>query len=187
MPINWQMPTGDVLPFADVREVIREGVRFAVPDATGARVYKNWIYEIDALTMLGKVTAAMRATSGTSLGKVHAWCIGISSAPWQLNEFGVPPILGSEGRMWTWQLAIDVWGFFENDGKEETQKAAEDEARLVSAVLWRNSSEIVAQVPQIGAVRPLQFSNLSPSPFSDGTSVIVAAGQMIVEVTEALS
>lgn len=175
------------LPFGDIRNVIADCIEFTIdPTTSGARIYPQWIYEIDINSMLGKVTAAMRAKSGTSAGMVHCWTIGIERAMWQTIN-GVPDILGSQNSQWYWDIDINVWGFFEHDGTDTTQRAMENEARLVSGSLWRNSNIIVAGTNGLSELKALQFSNLAPTPFSDGTQVAVAAGSMKAIVNEALT
>jgi hypothetical protein len=155
--------------------------------AKGVRIYPHWIYEIDFNTMLGKVTASMRASSGTSINRVHCWTIGIGSASYEVNESGMPDIIGAGNRQWRWQLGIDIWGFFEHEGSAAEQQAAENEARLVSATLWRNAEVLQSGGIGISTITPLMFSNLGPSPFAGGEKVIVASGRLNVFTREALA
>ena len=185
MAITWINIAGqDFLAWDVITDTLKDCVNQVVPNGTGARIYPYWVYEVDPLSLLGKVTAALRATSGTSAAKVHCWTIGISSATIIKNQDGVPNIGGSY--QWKWNLTVDVWGFFENDGTKASQKKAQDEARLISAMIWRNGENMVAEYPKWSAVKPLDFTNIQPTPFSDGSSVIVASGVMQVEVAEAL-
>lgn len=175
------------LSWSVIREAIAEVITFAVDaETSGARIYPHWIYETDAISLLGRVTGLMKCESGTDIGKIHAWSIGLDSAKFTKNRDGVPDVLGSSNSQWTWELKLDVWGFFENDGKKESQKAAEDEARLVAASLWRNAQKLIEQIPLLAQVRPLDFTSLAPTPFSEGSSVIVATGTLTAIANEAL-
>jgi hypothetical protein len=90
-------------------------------------------------------------------------------------------------RQWRWQLGIDIWGFFEHEGSAAEQQAAENEARLVSATLWRNAEVLQSGGIGISTITPLMFSNLGPSPFAGGEKVIVASGRLNVFTREALA
>jgi hypothetical protein len=156
------------------------------PTVSGARVYSHWVYEIDINTMLGKVTAPMFATTGTSEGKVHCWTLGIQRAEYMRNIEGNPEYVGAHNTRWTWLLTIDVWGLWTYDGTKATQNSALAEARLISAAMFRNAEQMLQEMPLLSDVRPLEFTALQPTPFSDGKQICVAAGVMQVAVSEAL-
>ncbi len=184
MPIPWQdISSVQFTEWKTARETIAEGIVQCVPEYT--RVYPNWIYKIDVQTLLGKVTAAMKMTDGNDAGKIHCWTIGIADAKYVKNQQGVPDLIGAF--QWKWNIVLDIWGFFSYDGTKEQQQAAENEARLISAFLWRNSINIVAGVPGLSRIGPLEFGGVQPTPFSDGSDVIVASGSMPIEISEAMT
>lgn len=188
MPVNFvninaapKLAWGSVLELA--ADCIREHVN---PAASGARVYPYWVYELDIATMLGRVTAPMIATSGTSEGKVHCWTLGIASAVYLRGASGAPEYVGGANSLWNWLITLDVWGLWSYDGTRTSQNVAIDEARLISAALFRNKEPMVAGTPSLVDVRPLEFTSLQPTPFSDGKLISVASGTMQVVVKEAL-
>lgn len=187
MPLSYvDISAEPAFSWSTLRQAIADCIATVVKPATGARIYPNWIYEMDVQTMLGKVTAPMRATSGTSNAKVHCYTIGISQAMHQRDANGRNPIVGGQNTRWTWDLTIDVWGLFEYDGTAAMQKSAEDEARLVSAALFRNADIMVAGMSELSHVGPLQFPTIQPMPMSGGQSLTVASGVMLASVNEAL-
>lgn len=184
MPVPWvDIRPVVALEWRTIREMIAEGIRFNLEPEVP--IYPHWVYEIDINTLLGKITAQLRVRSGIENGKIHCWTLGIADARYVVNQSGDPDMIGAY--QWTWQLTFDIWGFFENDGTAASQQRAENEARLISAFLWRNSQMMVASSQQLRRVKPLTFTAIQPTPFSDGTNVIVATGTMQVEVSEAMS
>jgi hypothetical protein len=189
MPIQWIDVNSAELPkYSDLRQTLYDALVFVLkPEITGVKIYKDWIYEVDPNTMLGKITAPMRATSGTFAQKVRCWTIGISQQTTVTGEGGVPPYAGVPTK-WEDKLIIDMWGLFENEGIADSQKIAEDEAQLVSAFLWRNVGAIrEASGGKYGQFTKLNYTNLQSSPFSDGKQVIVASGVMTVDVNSQLT
>lgn len=184
MPVDWVDISGEpFLAWSDLLATIADGIKFVIqPNLSGARVYPNWIYEIDIATLLGKVTAPMIATEGTSEGKVHCWTLGISSATPVLNQQGETQYIGAQA--YDWNLVIDIWGLWSYDGTSASQRLALDEARLVAATLRRNADEMVASVPNLAKVSAVSFTALQPTPFSDGKLISVASGAMQVTINE---
>lgn len=184
MPVPWIDISGvTALEWRDIRETFADGIKFNL--ALEVPVYPHWVYEIDTNTLLGKITAPLRVRGGPENGRIHCWTIGLADARYITSQSGDPDIIGAY--QWSWQLTFDVWGFFDNDGTAASQQRAENEARLISAFLWRNSGLMVASIPQLRRVKPLTFTAIQPSPFSDGSSVIVATGTVQVEVSEAMT
>lgn len=182
--IDWiDITEQETLKWSEVLKVLADGIRLvAKPDATGARIYPHWIYEIDAQSLLGKVTASMRATSGTSAGTIRAWTLGINAANVVKGANNVPDVVGSS--QWDWRLSIDVWGLFENDGTAAAIDRAYEESKRVSGILWRNRDNIISATKYLTELTLLEF-NINSTPFSDGSNVIVAAGAMQAKVKEA--
>src|SRR5260221_10159038 len=176
MPLTFvDISAASYLPFSTVRQTIKDCIDFTIGSGvSGARVYAHWVYEIDVASMLGKVTGAMRCIAGTDIGKVHCWTIGIEKANWELTN-GTPDVLGARNSQWAWDIDLSIWGFFDNDGTPDAQAKAENEARLVSASLWRNADIIRTSNSLWSELRPLTFSNIGPTPFSDGNSYAVAS------------
>jgi len=176
--------------FGDLCQTLADCIKFTVDNdgSRGVRIFPYWVYEIDSLTLLGRLTNILKVDKVGSAENnlVHCWTIGIAEALFIKGPSGVPDTIGSRNGQWSWQIKLDVWGFFENDGKSGTQRAALDEARLVSASLWRNADVMVSSNQYLREIRPLEFSNLSPTPFSDGSNVIVASGSMFAVISEAL-
>lgn len=189
MPLNFIQVQVSETEWVSVRETIADCIKFAVDPvaSVGVRIYPHWVYEVNPENMLGRITAAMKVTSGTDLNLVHCWTLGISTARYEKGANGVPDIMGGRNTQWTWILDLDVWGFFTDDGTKESQTKAENEARLVSATIWRNADTILSGIDQISQIRPLEFSNITPSPFSEGDKIIVASGAMQIYVREALA
>jgi hypothetical protein len=127
----------------------------------------------------------MRTTEAPNAGQVHCWTIGINSASYVKNAFGDNDIIGAY--QWTWNIVLDVWGFFNYDGLAVTQANAENEARLVSAFFFRNSGQMVQGLAGLSRVGLLEYGGIQPSPFSDGSNVIVASGKMPIQIREALT
>lgn len=191
MPLSYVDISGDsTYSWADLCKAISDCIKFTVDNdgSKGIRIFPFWVYEIDSFTLLGKLTNILKVdkTGAIEDGKVHCWTIGIASANFIKVQSGVPDIIGSRNGQWSWEIKLDVWGFFDNDGKEQTQRSALNEARLVSASLWRNADVIVSSNQYLRELRPLEFSNLSPTPFSDGQNVIVASGSMFAVISEGL-
>lgn len=184
MAVPWvDITSVEFLEWRTLRETLAEGIKRNV--VAEVPVYPHWIYEIDSQTLLGKITAPLKVKGGVENGKVHCWTIGLANASYMVNQSGDPTVIGAF--QWEWQLTFDIWGFFTNDGTAASQQRAENEARLISAFLWRNSQNMVASIQRLRRVKPLTFTAIQPTPFSDGTNVIVATGTMQVEVSEAMS
>lgn len=188
MPVDYvNVAPAEYLRWSTILEVLADCIKLHVDvETTGARVYPYWVYEIDAQTMLGKVTAPLLAASGTSEGSAHCWCLGIEAAQYLKNAQGVTEYVGADGARWDWVLTVAVWGFRSFDGKKTTQQAFLDEVRLVSAGLFRNAQPMREGTPKLGQVRPLEFTAIQPTPFSDGSQISVASGAMQVVVQEGL-
>jgi hypothetical protein len=137
--------------------------------------------------MLGKIVPAMRATEGTSVGKVHCWTLGIQGVTTVKNQLGYPPIVGDRGTQNEWTLTLDVWGLYEYQGVKESQQKFMNEVRLVGAGLSRNTDVFVSEVPEISFAGRPEFPTLQPIPFSDGGNYSVATGVMQINVSEALT
>lgn len=177
-----------VLPIPPSWEQARKALKDIIvlnikPEITGARVYENWVYEIDANTMLGKVTAALRVTEGEDIDKVHAWTIGISAIDYEKNQFGEPPVIGAGDAHIDWELNIDVFGFMDNSGIKNAQKKFEDETRLVGMAINKNRDKL-RELPGVSYVSAIRFPSLGPTPFSAGESIAVAAGAMRMRVKD---
>ncbi len=190
MSVNWVDISGDTshTPWGTILEVLADCIKEHIdPAASGARVYPYWIYEIDINTMLGKTVDAMKATDGTSNKKVHCWTLGIESAQYVLNpQTGELPEIGGVSS-WEWLLVINVWGFWDYDRTRASQNKALNEARLVSAALTRNANAILEDTDnKISQIGHLQFSAVSPTPFSNSELISVASGSMQVRVRESL-
>lgn len=189
MPVNWiDVSAATRLPWQNLLDECAEGIRVQIkPLITGARVYSNWVYEIDANTMLGKVTPHMIASEGSSAGKVHCWTLGINVHTTDKNEAGYTRYQGGGGHTWDTFLDLAIWGFFNYDGTKASQATGLLEAQIIAEAFHRNADAMVAGIPNLSAVLPLEFGALQPTPFSDGKSYSVAAGAMRVKVKEALN
>lgn len=188
MPAPYVDITAQPFPAWDaLLDALADVVRLTVkPGVTGARVYSHWIYELDVASMLGKITGPMKAEGGTSNGKVHCWFMGISEARYVLNQGGDSPIVGGQNTFFTWRLIIDLWGIRDYNGTAASQKAAQDEARMVSAAIYRNADVLRSNLDGVTEVKALQYTSMQPTPFSGGELLSVASGIMEVTVNEAL-
>lgn len=166
------------LPFSTVRAAIMDCVRFACGTFSSfdVRTFNNWKFETDAATLLGKVTPSLKITEGVNKGRIHCWMIGVGAFQIATDGSGNTPYIGSQS--WDWDVDLDVWGFFENKGLEESHAFAEDEAEIVAATLWRNRDEIVASTAYLKRLTPLAFPIVESQPFAEGVNVIVAQGTM---------
>ncbi len=189
MPVNWiDVNPAPRLPWQDVLDLCKECIDFHIqPLVTGARVYSNWVYEIDHQTMLGKVTPQLIATEGTSAGKVHCWTLGINTHSAVKNSSGATEYVGGQGAQWDTYLELAVWGLFAYDGTKAAQAAALLEAQIIAEAFHRNADNMMAEISYLNGVDPLEFGALQPTPFSDGKQISVAAGAMRMKVKESLN
>lgn len=195
MAVSFNIVSNDpatYLPLSVIRQTFADLIKAHVDptDAIGVRIYPHWVYEIDPYTMLGKATAALKVTRAGSaeINRIHCWTIGTGNMTIIKGFDGVqPPMMGAQGGIYERGSMIDVWGFFHDDGDEESQARAENEARLIQAAFQKNLSIIRQNNPQFSRMNTLDFSAIARSPFADGSNVIVASGAVQTYINEALS
>lgn len=193
-PLNFTIvsaDTNDFLSVDPVRQMFADLITAHV-DPTGAlgvKIFSHWVYKVDIHTLLGRVTADLKVSKedSTEFDKVHCWTIGTSNALVERDQGMMIPIIGGQGTQYHREHQIDIWGFFEDDGKRESQKAAEDEARLIQAAFIRNTDLMLSQTDKLRKIWPLEFTNTARQPFSEGGSVIVASGVLKIQIAEDLS
>jgi hypothetical protein len=148
-----------------------------------ARVHSEWVLEFDPQTGLGKITSLLRPESGPDSGKVHAWLVGFGSVSLERGTSGDFEYIG--GAKFHYWLTLDVWGFFDYAGLENSWAVAQQEARLVTAMIYRNMT-LGIENPFISRAEPPEWAQGDVVPFSDGENLIVMQGQMRILIEESL-
>jgi hypothetical protein len=163
-----------------VREAVAALIAIVCPNA---RVHSEWVLEFDPETGLGKITSLLRPAAGPDATKVHAWLVGFTAAALERGPSGDFEYIG--GAKYNYWLTLDVWGFFDYTGIENSWPKAEQEARLITASIYRNMT-LGIENPFIRRAEPPEWAQGDIVPFSDGQNVIVMQGQMRVLIEESL-
>lgn len=178
MPIPVDITSAPHIEWKAIREAVGDMVELACPDA---RIHREWVLEFDPQSGLGKVTSLLRKESGVDVGKAHAWVVGFNSTSLDRGPTGNFEFVG--GDKFHYNLVLDIWGFFDYAGINNSWDVAEQEARRITATIFCNPTLGIENI-FIARAEPPEFVQGDVVPFSEGENLIVMQGQMLVRVLE---
>lgn len=156
----------------DLRRGLAELIQTAVPEA---HVYSRWPLKYS----IGDTVELLR--SNRDNGRVHAWIMAV-------NRIEPDTERKAGGNYIEWDLSVRIWGFVGYEfgvDDDTTQDIIENEARLISSVIYLNRLHLGLDDPKgLKNVGLLTFDDIDVHGMESSGDVHVAQGTLAITLSE---
>lgn len=154
---------------------LRQGIKLCIQaGAPNAIVYSRWPLKFS----VGDTVELLKSNRDND--RVHAWIVGVETAS--------PADRKAGGNALEWDLKLRIWGFVGYEyGQDDdtTQDIIENEARLITSILYLNRKNLgMDDIRGLKDVGLLSFTDIDVHGFGSGDDVHVAQGTLSITLSE---